>query len=166
MHGHDQAAVLDDVKTVRLADEGSELADTATDPASHRGAAAPHSQSDQQQQQLTGGAMAKTLPAAAGAEGAAAELDPDSHQSAAVVDSVAGSSSSSSSSTASLLAGVFRVLDAGSGARVAAVLQLLSLQGAVSWHDPPLAAPQLPPAEVNMLLHAAVAKQQQQQQQG
>jgi hypothetical protein len=61
-------------------------------------------------------------------------------------------------STTALLSAVLAPLDPINRACLAAVLQLLTLQGVISWHDPPLQGPCGPPPELTALLQAFMAQ--------
>jgi hypothetical protein len=61
-------------------------------------------------------------------------------------------------STTALLSAVLSPLDPINRACLAAVLQLLTLQGIISWHDPPLQGPLGPPPELTALLQAFMAQ--------
>jgi hypothetical protein len=61
-------------------------------------------------------------------------------------------------STTALLSAVMAPLDPMSRACLAAVLQLLTLQGVIEWHDPPLQGPCGPPPELTALLQAFMAQ--------
>jgi hypothetical protein len=62
------------------------------------------------------------------------------------------------SSTASFLAAVMQPLDHVTRAHLVAVLQLMALQGAISFHDPPLQGPCGPPPGLTALLQAYMAQ--------
>jgi hypothetical protein len=62
------------------------------------------------------------------------------------------------SSTASFLAAVMQPLDHVTRAYLAAVLQLMTMQGAISFHDPPLQGPCGPPPGLTALLQAYMAQ--------
>jgi hypothetical protein len=61
-------------------------------------------------------------------------------------------------STTALLSAVMSPLDPMNRACLAAVLQLLTLQGVIEWHDPPLQGPCGPPPELTALLQAFMAQ--------
>jgi hypothetical protein len=108
---------------------------------------------------------------------------PDTSGTAAVNGTAAGMTSerqqhkgtaAASTAAAAVLSSALSVLDATTRARLAAVLQLLTLQGVISWNEPPLPVPCAPPAVLGVLLQAAIlqhsnaplSQQEQQQQQG
>jgi hypothetical protein len=61
-------------------------------------------------------------------------------------------------STTALLSAVLAPLDPTNRACLAAVLQLLTLQGVISWHDPPIQGPCGPPPELTALLQTFMAQ--------